>query len=692
MEKLLEKIKNSFKLKEEEDKLLTEIFSLNILLPKDKNIIENLIKYRLDFNSILAYIYSENNLILNPLLSDDVKNLISNLNELKTYKDNITKQEEAEVLRKQFIAMCKDIRVIIVELCIVLYSAEKCTLPLSEENRELLINVRNIYAPLAERLGLNSLKSTLEDLCLKNLDPEIYNSLKENVLLKQEENAKQIELTKSKFEKIISELGLKNATIMSRQKHYSSVYKKIKQKNVSLAQIYDLVAMRIIVDTVEDCYAVLGKIHGIYTPMEGRFKDYIASPKPNGYQSLHTTIIVENERPLEVQIRTYEMHKNSEFGVDVAHWVYKEKRKTTDLDKKLSWLREIMDNSEGVSSEEFVETLKTNLYSGRIFVQTPKGKVLEFPEGATVLDFAYAIHSDIGNSCIGGKISGKMVPLGTKLKSNDIVEIITSPNSKGPSRDWINIVKTPTARSKINQFFKKVLKDDYIKNGKSMIELAIKNKGLVPSKVMAEEYFASAMKFYAFGSLDELYGAVGYGSVTINGVVNKIIKEYEKINNKDKEREISTVVTVRKNKDGVLVDGDSGMLIRFAGCCSPVLGESIVGYVSRGRGVTIHKENCENLQYLESERLIKADWADKPSGYVVKEVNILASQDEKLISNISITLANMQFGILSIETKNSADLFVCDIKIKMPTNCDLNKLLLALRKINNVLEVKIKWK
>ena len=449
MKNILFNLNNAFKINEKERKLLDNIFSKIKLNNKDEQIINNLIKYKLDLNSVFAYIVCEYNLF--ELIENQyVLNLARNLQELED--DSIlTKQEEAELLRKQFIAMCNDIRVIVIKLCLVLYKSSCSTFPLSKENKELLETVRSIYAPLSERLGFNSLKSTLEDICLEFLDPEIFNSLKQNALLKKEENEKQIEITTAKIQTIINELKLKDAIITSRQKHFSSIYKKLKSKNITLAQIYDLVAMRVIVNSVEDCYAVLGKIHGIYKPMEGRFKDYISNPKPNGYQSLHTTIIVENSRPLEVQIRTFEMHKISEFGVDVAHWVYKEKRKTTELDKKLSWLREIMDASSSLSSEEFVETLKTNLYSGRVFVQTPKGKVLEFPEGSTVLDFAYAIHSDIGNQCIGGKINNRIVPLNTKLNNNDIIEILTSVNSKGPSRDWLNIVKTAGARNKIKR-------------------------------------------------------------------------------------------------------------------------------------------------------------------------------------------------------------------------------------------------
>lgn len=692
MENLLKLLENTFNLNENNKLLINNILEKINLNEKDIFITNNLIKNKLDFNSVCAYLISEYNLFDLNIQDEDVLKLANNLKEINSDNLSFNKQEESEILRKQFVAMCKDIRVIIIKLCLVLYDAKNCTLPLTQKNRELLLTIRNIYAPLSERLGLNSMKSELEDLCLKYLDPEVYNELEHNVLLKKEENQKQIEVTKQKLEQILQDLNLKNATIMARQKHFSSIYKKIQSKAVPLAKIYDLIAMRVIVDTIEECYAVLGKIHGIYRPMEGRFKDYIANPKPNGYQSLHTTIITENDRPMEIQIRTYEMHRNSEFGVDVAHWVYKEKRKTTELDKKMAWLREIMDNSSNLNSEEFIETLKTNLYSGSIFVQTPKGKVLEFPEGSCVIDFAYAIHSEIGNACVGGKINNKMVPISTKLSNNDIVEIITSPTSKGPSRDWLKIVKTAQARDKINAFFKKELKEDNIKNGKQILELAIKNKGLSASDILSEQNINDVLYKFAFNNADELFAAVGYGSITSTQVVNKLIQEYEKRENENKPAKVLTSLVVKRGKDGVLIDGDSGMLVRYAGCCNPILGEDIVGYISRGRGVTIHKADCHNVQFLEKERLIKAEWADKSATFKIVNVNIFAKTDDNFIAKLAFTLANMQYNIVSLDTKNLPDRIICNLKIKTNNNDNLTRLDKAIKSLDNVMEVNIKWK
>ncbi|MBO5885118.1 MAG: bifunctional (p)ppGpp synthetase/guanosine-3',5'-bis(diphosphate) 3'-pyrophosphohydrolase, partial [Clostridia bacterium] len=479
------------------------------------SILQNLIKFRLDFDSIIAFIAYEQGYVLDDKTDSDILLVYNSLKSNFSINEGMTKQEQADILRKMFIAMNSDIRVIVIRLYIMLYDISQYNLPLSKEEHQNLINIREIYAPLAERLGLNSLKSELEDYCLKFLNPKTYENLASSVMLQKDVNQEQIVLTTKKLQNILDELNLNTAVIMSRQKHFSSIYKKIQSKGLSLANIYDLIAVRIVVESIEDCYAVLGKIHGIYKPMEGRFKDYIASPKPNGYQSLHTTIVAENKRPLEIQIRTFEMHKLAEFGV-FAHWLYKEKKnKLSELDKKISWLREIMESSKDLSSEEFIDTLRTNLCEGQIYVQTPKGKVMEFVEGATVLDFAYMIHSDVGNTCVGAKVNGQIKPLSTKMRNGDIVEIITSQNSRGPSKDWLKIVKTASAKSKINTYFKHTLRDENIKTGIAMLEQAIKNKGYAPNKVMVDKYLNLEQFKYVFNTLDELYASIGYGSVPV---------------------------------------------------------------------------------------------------------------------------------------------------------------------------------
>lgn len=686
MNTLLDLIKNNFS-NIDNIKIISELCEkLEGKQERAIKVISNLIKFRLDFSSVFAFLVYETQSDEN-VLSDDAKIIYQGLI-TQSILSTETK-EEAEVIRKMFIAMSKDIRVVIIKLCIMLYDISLYSLPLTKEQYEFLIEVRDIFAPLAERLGLNSIKSELEDYCLKCLNPKIYQELDSSVMLQKDVNEEQIAITKEKLENIISELGLENVTIMARQKHYSSIYKKLKSKNITLANIYDLIAMRVIVNNIEDCYAVLGKIHGIYKPMEGRFKDYIASPKPNGYQSLHTTIIAENRRPLEIQIRTHEMHKMSEFGV-FAHFLYKEKKnKMSELDKKMSWLREIMESSKEMSNEDFIETLKTNLCEGQIYVQTPKGRVIEFPEGATIIDFAYAIHSDIGNSCVGGKINGAIKPLSTKLKNGDIIEIITSPNSKGPSRDWLKIIKTTQARSKINYFFKKELKEENIKTGITVLEQALKAKGYAPSKLLIDKYLEPTQFKYVFNTKEELFAALGYGSVPVNNIVNRIVGLYE-LDHKAEivQEKLSHSVVVRKNKDGVLVDGDSGMMIRYAGCCTPVYGEEIVGYISRGRGVTIHRVDCPNLKYLETERQISAMWDDKIQGKTTSVlIKIISKKVENFVLILTQAIVSAGYKIVGLDCKeNSNDKTITIVKIEVSKREDLTKILNAVKDLTSVEE------
>lgn len=689
---ILEIIKKNFNPTEKQVEILN---NLAPFLDDEKcyKIIEELIKLKLDFQTICAFLLDqavekteiEENKIKNTF-DEETLELFKNLQIIKSLHTQ-TRTEEAENLRKMLVAMSKDLRVLIIRLYCLLFELKTYKLPLTNDQRNITIEVRDIFAPLAERLGLNVIKSEMEDECLKLLEPSVYKSLLNNVNLKRDENQKQIEITKAKLENILKELGIKGQ-IMARQKHFSSVYKKMQSKHLPLAKIYDLIALRVIVDKIEDCYAILGKIHAIYRPMPGRVKDYIANPKANGYQSLHTTVIAENNRPLEIQIRTFEMHKNSEYGV-AAHWMYKEKRtKKSSLDSRLSWIREIMEMGKDMSSKDFIQTLKTNLYGGVIFVQTPKGKVLEFPEGATIIDFAYAIHTEVGNTCVGGKINNKIRPLDTKLSNGDIVEILTSASSKGPSRDWLNIVKTADARQKIKLFFKQELKEENIKKGKVILEEAIKDKGYATEKLLQPKFLDEVYYKYSVSNLDELYAAVGYGSLPSKVIVSKLVQEYEKTISKEKEPVEVQQITLRTNKDGILVDGSSGLLIRFAGCCSPVQGDGIVGYISRGKGVTIHRDNCPNLKYLEGERLIQATWdlnSEKPFTATLK---INAEDCPNLITQVVKELDN--FKVKSMDSHTKGNVSNATIKLEIKKKEDLAALIKKLKQIKGVVDV-FRW-
>lgn len=694
MEKIKKIIFDNYELNNEEKSLFGDILlSNNNNYEKIYSVILNLIKFRLDYDTILAFIAYIQDYDIIGKVNEDTIEVYESLKFNFLISPSMSINEQADILRKMFIAMNKDIRVLVVKLYIMLYDISLYSLPLTKEQHQNLVNIREIYAPLAERIGLNSLKSNLEDYCLMFLNPKTYNNLAKSVMLQRDENQKQIEITTKRLQVILDELGLKTATITSRQKHFSSIYKKIQTKGVSLANIYDLVAERVLVESIEDCYAVLGKIHGIYKPMEGRFKDYIAIPKKNGYQSLHTTVIVENNRPLEIQIRTYEMHKMAEYGI-FAHYLYKEhKTKITDLDKKISWLREIIESADDLTGEEFIETLKTNLCEGRIYVQTPKGKVMEFVDGATVLDFAYAIHTDVGNNCVGAKVNGQIKPLSSKMKNGDIVEIITSQNSKGPSKDWLKIVKTEGAKSKINQYFKHNLREENIKLGQSMLEQAIKNKGYMPSKLLIDKYLDVTQFKYVFNTSDELYASIGYGSVPVNNICNKICQMYEEDHKDEIQVEnipkLNQTLTIRKNKDGVLIDGDSGMLIRYAGCCTPIFGESITGYISRGRGVTIHCSNCKNLKYLEQDRLIDAVWddnfANRKSSVVVK---IISTKNDSFLMSLTTDLVAKNYKILGLESRQtSSGKIGTTLKVEISSSDDVERVLQILRDIKGVEEV-----
>lgn len=678
---LINEIKTNYNLNESELSFFSAIENFVRDTKINTGVVELLIRFKLDLASIIGYLkYSTK---IEYQISADAQAITDTLISLETI-DYSNMNEDAESLRRMLVGMCKDLRVLIIKLCLILDEISNYKSPISKQEKQLLKQVETIFAPLAERLGLNALKSELEDCCLKFLNPKVYEYLLTNSLLIKEENFNQIEKVKNKVNTFLDELNIQ-ATITSRQKHFSSIHKKMKTKNIPLANIYDLIAMRVLVNSIDECYLVLGKIHSIYKPMPDRVKDYIASPKSNGYQSLHTTIIADNQRPLEIQIRTQEMHRFAEYGV-AAHWLYKEKRsKQTELDKKVAWIREIMENSSNLSSNEFIDTLKTNLYLGVIFVQTPKGKILEFPEGSNIIDFAYAIHSDIGNKCVGAKINGKIAPINTKLTNGDIVEIITSSSSKGPSRDWLKTTKTASARSKIHAFFKKELKDENIRIGRNIVDQALKNKNIQPSKVLIKENIESICRKYAFGSEDEMFAAIGYGSIPSHQIVNRLVQDYLKSINVESNLKKENII-IKKNKDGVLIDGDSGMLVRYAGCCQPLPGDDIVGYISRGRGVTIHKADCINVKYLEQERLINALW-DTNNQLDFDTTFKICSYKTKTGNDILQIFNENNIKILKFEVSENEDSYITSIVVKLKSKEERNKLFKTLSNTEGIYEV-----
>ncbi len=685
-----EKILKKFKLDERLLRILDQLIDERVDFDRINEIIDFIIELKLDTSAVIGFLIYQLHKVdaekakkISERLSEDEKLIFSSFKKLKDIR-YLTKAEEADDIRRMFIGLGKDLRAVLIKLAGILYDVKHLKEPLSAIDEDFVSNVKEVFAPLAERLGLSEMKSVMEDYCFRYQNPEMYYSLINQLEKTREENNKQIEITKKRLINILHELGIKGE-IQARQKHVSSIFRKIKMKNVTLAQIYDLIAMRVLVQTVEECYAVFGKIHGIYRPIQGRVKDYISNPKPNGYQTLHTTVIVENQRPLEIQIRTYKMHKHCEYGI-AAHWMYKDgSEKMNKLDKKINWFRNIIENAQTMQSTDFVETLKTDLYTGSIFVQTPKGKVLEFPVGATMIDFAYSIHSDIGNHCVGGKINNIMKPIYTELKNGDVVEIITNSNSKGPSRDWLNHVKTSGARSRIKSFFKNEMKDENIANGKIMLEEASKARQFAISQLLEEKYINDILIKYTMESMEELYAAIGSGSLSATQVVGRLIALYLK--DHDRASDKGEKIKLKTSKSGVVVDGATGLLVRYAGCCHPIAGDDIIGYISQGKGVTIHKSDCPNIKYLDKERLIEVDWEGENSAEISAEIKVIAEKSATLLNKITSNLATENVSLRKFEAKEKLDQLEFTIVISAKSREDIKTTCTHLEQINGIKKV-----
>lgn len=604
---------------------------------------------------------------------DEVLELVSGVTKLDKIVFKSREEEEAENFRKIFVAMAKDIRVIIIKLADRLHNMRSLNFLSKERQIKMAQETLDIYTPLAGRLGISQIKCELEDLCLKYLEPEAYEFLVENIHQKLYERHNFVDFVVKEIKNILDESKIEGE-VFGRPKHFYSIYKKMKTQNKTLDQIYDLTAVRVIVGTVDECYEVFGKIHKRWKPIPGRIKDYIATPKANMYQSLHTTVVTNFGQPFEIQIRTFEMHRTAEFGI-AAHWKYKEK-KTEDsaFTERLSWIREVLDWEGGLKdSKDFMQSLKTELYSNELLVFTPKGKVISLPKDATPIDFAYAIHSEIGNRCVGARVNSKIVPLNSTLQTGDVVEIITSSNSKGPSWDWLKIVKSSSARAKIKQFFKREMKEENIKIGKSMLEAEAKHRGYNLSDILTEESFAKVSEKFSFFSQDEMFASVGYGAITVNQVLFKLIDYYKK---EIPKKPVYHGVNANSDSGGVIVKGMSGLLTRFAGCCNPVPGDEIVGFVSRGRGVVIHRADCPNIKNLENEegRILPAEWADTNGGRFVAGIVIKAKDQGVALSVLTNVVSDMRLMITGVNSrfdKNKDAVIEANIRLNGKEEIDL---------------------
>ncbi len=628
---------------------------------------------------------------------------VTKLTQLNYQHDKI--EVQAENLRKMFLAMAKDIRVIMIKLADRLHNMRTMQFQTPAKQVEKSRETMEIYAPIAHRLGISKIKVELDDLSMKYIMPDVYHDLVTQVNINRPGREAFIKSIIKEVGMHISNAGIE-AEIDGRVKHFFSIYRKMVNQNKTLDQIFDIFAVRIKVDTVKDCYAALGVIHEMYKPIPGRFKDYIAMPKPNMYQSLHTTLIASNGQPFEIQIRTYEMHRTAEYGI-AAHWKYKEGKGGNDNEEaKLSWLRQMLEwQTEMSDNKEFLSSIKNDLdlFSDNIYCFTPSGDVKNLPSGSCPVDFAYSIHSAVGNKMIGARVNGQLVPIDYRLKNGDRVEIITSQNGKGPSRDWLNKVKSSQAKNKINQWFKQELKEDNILKGKELIAAYCKSKGYVLSDINKPEVVEKTLRKYGFRDWDSMMAAIGHGSLKEGQIINKLVEETEKLNKEnitDKQvledivkTEVKNKNIPSKNKGNIVVKGIHDVAVRFSKCCNPVPGDEIVGFVTRGRGVTIHRTDCVNvINFPESERvrLIEAEWegAVNPSETYSAEINIFAHNRTGLIVDISriFTEANIDVKMLNSRV-NKKDIATISVGFDIHGRDELTRMIEKLKNIAGVTDI-----
>lgn len=549
--------------------------------------------------------------------SPQVAELVEGVTKLGRIPYSSQEEQQVENLRKMFMAMARDIRVILIKLADRLHNMRTLKSMPEPKQRQKALETMEIFAPLAHRLGIFKIKWELEDLSLRYLDPIAYREIIATINQKRQEREEYLETIKQTISEKLNASAI-DMHIEGRVKHFYSIYKKMYSQNKTIDEIYDLFAVRVIVDSLSDCYNVLGIVHDLFKPMPGRFKDYIAMPKPNMYQSLHSTVIGTKGTPFEVQIRTWEMHRTAEYGV-AAHWKYKEgKTAINDFDEKMSWIRQLMEiQKELVDAEDFMQTLKIDLFADEVFVFTPKGDVINLPNGSNPIDFAFAIHSAVGSKMLGAKVNGKIVPIDYKLNNGDIVEIVTSSGVHGPSRDWLKLVKTSQARNKINQWFKKQNREENVQRGRETLEKELRKSGLEENKVLVPEILDVILKKYSYKSADDIYASIGYGGIPLSRVLTRLKDEYKKRYGEEETEQILPAVTPATKhtgaSDGVVIKGIDNCLIRFSRCCNPVPGDAITGYITRGRGVSVHRRDCVNIQNAltntaEYGRLIEAEW------------------------------------------------------------------------------------
>ena len=625
----------------------------------------------------------------------EIADLIDGVTKLKMLQYKTKQENQAENLRKMVLAMAKDIRVIIVKLADRLHNMRTLEYMTDEKKKEKALETLEIYAPLAHRLGISKIKWELEDLSLRYLDPDNYYDLVERVSKRRKERETYIAEIIENLEIKLEEVEI-NCDISGRPKNFYSIYKKMVHQGKAFEQIFDLTAIRVLVDNVKDCYGVLGIVHTLWKPLPGRFKDYIAMPKPNMYQSLHTTVIGPKGEIFEVQIRTWEMHKTAEYGI-AAHWKYKEgASKGDNFDTKLTWLRQLLEwQSDSNDPRDFMETLKIDFFTDEVFVFTPKGDVINLPEGSTPIDFAYRVHTEVGNKCVGAKVNSRIVPLNYKLQNGNIVEIITSSNS-GPSRDWLKIVKTNQAKSRIKQWYKLKDKDLNVAKGKEMLEREIKKLGYKPSEILKDEWIKNVSNKLSINSLEDLYASLGYGNITLSQVIGRL-KEYynellkitdekayieEKIQKPQQDKKI-------KPTQGVIVKGVDNIKIRLSKCCNPVPGDEIIGFVTQGRGVSIHRTDCPNIVNTDGlERFIDVEWDIQKDSSYNAEIQVTGTDRPGLLAEIALKINEADIGLLSMNARtNKEKVVIINMTLEIKDIKQLSDLMVKVKKIRSIIDV-----
>ena len=631
---------------------------------------------------------------------------VTKLGQLSYSADKV--EVQAENLRKMFLAMAKDIRVILIKLADRLHNMRTLQYMRPEKQQEKARETMDIYAPIAMRLGISKIKVELDDLSLKYLKPDVYYDLVHKVALRKSEREQFVGAIVKEVKKHMDDANIK-AQVDGRVKHFFSIYKKMVNQDKTIDQIYDLFAVRILVDTVKDCYAALGVIHEMYKPIPGRFKDYIAMPKPNMYQSLHTTLIGPNGQPFEIQIRTYEMHRTAEYGI-AAHWKYKESSDGKapvgkSEEEKLNWLRQILEWQRDMSdNKEFMSLLKNDLdlFADSVYCFTPQGDVKTLPSGSTPVDFAYSVHSAVGNKMVGARVNGKLVPIEYEIKNGDRIEIITSQNSQGPSRDWLKLVKSTQAKNKINQWFKKELKEDNILKGKEMLAQYARAKGFKIANYTKNQYLEAVLRKYGFRDWDSVLAAIGHGGLKEGQVFNKLVEAYDKENKKnltdeqvlEAASETQEKLHIAKSKSGIVVKGIHDVAVRFSKCCNPIPGDEIVGFVTRGRGIPIHRTDCVNVLNMsetDRTRLIEAEWQQpdtKEKEKYMAEIQVYANNRTGLLVDLSKIFTERKIDLRSINSRTSKqEKATISMSFEIGSKEELRSLIEKIRQVESVIDV-----